>query len=96
MQINNEIVDKVAFLAKLSFEEEQKQAMKKDLNNILGMCEKLNEVDTEGVEPQVFMTDETNPLRGDDAKASITKEEALNNAPEKDSDYFKVPKVFER
>lgn len=96
MQINDQIVDRVAFLAKLSFEGEQKEAIKQDLNSILEMCEKLNEVDTEGVKPQVFMTEETNPLRADDAQASISKAEALKNAPEKDSDYFKVPKVFDR
>ncbi len=96
MQINDQIVERVAFLAKLSFEDKEKKAMQKDLNNILDMCEKLNEVNTKNVEPLVFMTEETNPFRDDDPSVVITKKEALKNAPEKDSDYFKVPKVFDR
>ncbi len=96
MKINDEIVGRVAFLAKLEFEGEKKETIKKELNNILDMCEKLNEVDTEGVEPLVFMTEEKNPLRADEPKTPVAKQKALKNAPEKDSDYFRVPKVFDR
>ena len=58
--------------------------------------EKLNEVDTEGVEPLVFMTEEINVFRENVSHLEITKEEALKNAPQKNSDYYKVPKFLER
>ena len=96
MKVTDAIVDRVAFLAKLEFKGAQKNRIKEDLNEILEMCEKLNEVDTEGVEPLVFMSPEKNAFRDDEPKQEITKKEALKNAPEKDSDYFKVPKVFAR
>jgi aspartyl-tRNA(Asn)/glutamyl-tRNA(Gln) amidotransferase subunit C len=96
MKVNDEIVDRVAFLAKLSFEGEAKEAIKADLNEILGMCGKLEAVDTTDVEPLIFMSEAYNNLRKDEAEPPVSKDEALKNAPEKDADYFKVPKVFNR
>jgi aspartyl-tRNA(Asn)/glutamyl-tRNA(Gln) amidotransferase subunit C len=64
------------------------------LENILDMCEKLNEVNTDGVEPLIYMTDRVNNLREDKVLQEITHEEALKNAPKKDSDFFRVPKVI--
>jgi aspartyl-tRNA(Asn)/glutamyl-tRNA(Gln) amidotransferase subunit C len=95
MKIDKETVDKIAHLARLEFESEaKKEDMIKDMNNMLGFIEKLNELDTTGVEPLIYMSEETNVLREDDVKHIITQEEALKNAPKKDSDYFKVPKVM--
>lgn len=95
MKIDKETVDKIAHLARLEFEsEEKKEDMIKDMNNMLGFIDKLNELDTSGVEPLIYMSDETNVLREDDVKHIITQDEALKNAPKKDSDYFKVPKVM--
>ena len=68
--------------------------MRQDLENILEMCEKLNEVNTDGVEPLIYMTDRVNNLREDKVEQEITHEEALKNAPKKDSDFFRVPKVI--
>jgi len=56
----------------------------------------LEEVDTEGVEPLIHMTEDVNVLRADDAIVDITQKEALKNAPKKDSTYFKIPKVVAR
>lgn len=95
MKIDNETVDKIAHLARLEFENESKEAMVKDMNNMLGFIDKLNELDTSAVEPLIYMSDEVNVLREDVVKQEITQEEALKNAPKKDSDYFKVPKVIE-
>jgi aspartyl-tRNA(Asn)/glutamyl-tRNA(Gln) amidotransferase subunit C len=64
------------------------------LEKILEMCEKLNEVDTEGVEPLIYMSDNENVLREDEVVQSISHEDALKNAPKKDSDFFRVPKVI--
>jgi aspartyl-tRNA(Asn)/glutamyl-tRNA(Gln) amidotransferase subunit C len=94
MKITGEKVDQLAKLARLSFEGEEKDAIRNDLENILEMCEKLNEVDTTGVEPLIYMTDNVNVLRNDEVKQEITHEEALKNAPKKDSDFFRVPKVI--
>jgi len=83
-------------LAKLSFEGEAKEAIKKDMTRILDFVEKLNEVNTEGVEPLIYLNDEPLQLRTDKAEETITQKEALKNAPLKDSDYFKVPKVLKK
>jgi aspartyl-tRNA(Asn)/glutamyl-tRNA(Gln) amidotransferase subunit C len=56
--------------------------------------EKLNELDLEGVSPMLFMSEEVNVLREDEIKGSITREEALKNAPLHDEQFFKVPKVI--
>jgi aspartyl-tRNA(Asn)/glutamyl-tRNA(Gln) amidotransferase subunit C len=61
---------------------------------MIAFVEKLNELDTTGVEPLLHMTDEINVLREDQVNGSITREEALKNAPEHDGQFFKVPKVI--
>ena len=67
-----------------------------DMDKILSFVGKIEELDTEGVEPLIYMTQETNVLRNDEVGQHNTKEEALKNAPDKDSDYFKVPKVLNK
>ena len=96
MKIDKATVERVAVLARLSFTEEEKEKLREDMSKILTMCEKLDEVDTEGIEPLIFLTDEVNSFRDDIPQAPVTKEQALKNAPQKDSDYFKVPKVLDR
>lgn len=96
MQVNDELVAQLAHLARLEVKPEDKETMKADLEKVLGFCEKLSEVDTEGVEPLIYMTDDTNVLRTDEVKGQISKEEALLNAPAKDSDYFRAPKVISK
>lgn len=95
-KIDDKLVEHLAHLARLEFDGDQKQAIKNDLNRMLEFVDKLNELSTDGVEPLVYMTDDTNVLREDDAKNELTQKEALSNAPKKDSDYFKVPKVVEK
>jgi aspartyl-tRNA(Asn)/glutamyl-tRNA(Gln) amidotransferase subunit C len=92
MDISNELIDKLADLAKLEFNGEDKERIKTDLVQITAFFEELNKVDTEGVEPLIFMSDAVNVLREDVVKVELTHEEALKNAPAKDSDYFRVPK----
>jgi aspartyl-tRNA(Asn)/glutamyl-tRNA(Gln) amidotransferase subunit C len=96
MKIDNELVDRLAELSKLEFDEQAKEGLKKDLGKILDLVKKLEEVDVEGVEPLIYMTDEKNVLRKDVVSDMVTKEEALQNAPQHDSDYFKVPKVIKK
>jgi aspartyl-tRNA(Asn)/glutamyl-tRNA(Gln) amidotransferase subunit C len=96
MKIDNELVDKLAELSKLEFEPADKEKIKTDLQKILDLVEKLEEVDVSGVEPLIYMTDEKNVLRKDEVKGMVSKADALLNAPQKDSDYFKVPKVIKK
>jgi len=96
MKISEEIVDHIAHLARIEFEGDKKQAILKDMENIISFMDKLSEVDTDNVEPLIFMNDEYNKLREDVAKVTVTQDEALKNAPKKDSDYFRIPKVLDK
>lgn len=95
MKITDEIVDHIAHLARLKFEGDKKIAIKQDLEKIISFMDKLSDLPTENVEPLIFMNESVNVLREDVAKVTLTQSEALKNAPKKDSDYFKVPKVID-
>lgn len=95
MSVNSETFDRIAELAKLEFLQEEKNAILTDMNRMLDFIEKLNELDTEGIDPLVYMMDESDTLRSDEAKQTISQKEALKNAPEKDTDFIKVPKVIQ-
>ena len=96
MTIDNKLVQRLAQLSKLEFDTNEQNRMKADLQKILDLVEKLNEVDVEGLEPLKYMNQEEAQLRLDEVKGMLTKAEALVNAPQKDSDYFKVPKVIKK
>jgi aspartyl-tRNA(Asn)/glutamyl-tRNA(Gln) amidotransferase subunit C len=96
MNIDSETVDKIAHLARLDLAADEKEEMIKDMNQILGFMAKLNEVNTTGVEPLVYMSNEVNVFRDDVVKQEITHEEALENAPKHDDKYFLVAKVIEK
>jgi aspartyl-tRNA(Asn)/glutamyl-tRNA(Gln) amidotransferase subunit C len=96
MNIDDELIDHLSFLAKLKFEGDEKEAIKADMTKITGFMQKLSEVDTDNVEPLIFMTEEFGSLRDDVAKNTITQAQALKNAPKKDSDYFRIPKVLDK
>ena len=96
MTIDKETVEKVAHLARLELAEDEKEKMIDDMSKILGFMAKLNEIDTSGIEPLVYMTSEINVLRQDVIKQEITHQEALQNAPKHDENYFLVAKVIEK
>jgi aspartyl-tRNA(Asn)/glutamyl-tRNA(Gln) amidotransferase subunit C len=96
MRIDKDLVEKIAHLARLQFNDTEKVKIEADLNRILDFMETLNEVDTSKVEPLIYMNDEVNVLRKDEVIQTITHEEGLSNAPKKDTDYFRVPKVIEQ
>jgi len=96
MEVNDALVDKLSHLARLKFDASEKEEIKKDLQNMIAFVEKLNELDTTGVEPLLHMSDEVNVLREDEVKGSISREEALKNAPLHDEQFFKVPKVIRK
>ena len=96
MTIDDSTVEKLAGLAKLDFEGQDKQDIKTHLNRILGFIDKLNELDTDQVKPLIYMNEETNVLRADIVSNEVPQKEALKNGPKHDSDYFRVPKVMKR
>lgn len=96
MKITDDLVDHIAHLARLEFEGEKKVAIKQDLERIVSFMEKLQEVNTENVEPLIFMSKEVNRLRDDIPADTLTQDQVLKNAPKKDSDYFRIPKVLDK
>ncbi len=94
MKIDKSTVVKIAELSRLELDEHAAEEMVVDLNRMLGFVEKLQEVNTDGVEPLIFMTDETNVYRADIVKDEVSQKDALSNAPKKDMYYFRVPKVI--
>ena len=95
-RISNETIDKIAHLARLEFENQAKDEIAKDLNRMLDFVDQLNGLNTDNIEPLIYMNKEVNTMREDVLHQDITQNDALINAPKKDSDYFKVPKVVER
>ena len=96
MEVNDEMVDKLANLARLQFNDSEKKSIKTDLQKMIQFVEKLNELDTTGVEPLLHMSDNVNVLREDEVKGSIERSEGLKNAPQQDGVFFKVPKVIKK
>ena len=96
MKIDQTLIDKLARLSQLEFNSDTKAKMEDDLNKILAFVDKLNEVDTENIEPLIYLNEEKNKLREDEIGEHLPKEKALKNAPSKDSDYFKVPTVLKK
>jgi len=96
MEVNDTLVEKLANLSRLKFDESQKEGIKADLQSMIQFVEKLNELDTTGVEPLLHMSDNLNILREDEIKGSIERTEGLKNAPVQDGVFFKVPKVIKK
>ncbi|MBS1271713.1 MAG: Glutamyl-tRNA(Gln) amidotransferase subunit C [Candidatus Marinimicrobia bacterium] len=94
MSITVEQVEHVARLAKLQLSTEEKEAYTRQLSDILAYVEKLDELDTENVEPLSHVMDVTNAFRKDAAGESLAREKALENAPKSDGEFFIVPKVI--
>ncbi len=95
MKITMEMVERVAELARLSFSREEKEQLTRQLDAILTYVEKLNELDTTGVEPTSHVLPIKNVFKTDVVKPSLTPDEALSNAPERSGDFYRVPKIIE-
>jgi aspartyl-tRNA(Asn)/glutamyl-tRNA(Gln) amidotransferase subunit C len=96
MEVTDQLIDNLADLSRLRFNDKEREEIKQDLQKMISFVEKLNEVDTSGVQPLLHMSEVTNVYRQDMVQGSMPKEEALNNAPAADSNYFKVPKVIKK
>jgi len=96
MKVDDKLVDHLAHLSRLEFDDVSKEKMKSDFDKMLDFVAKLDQVDTKGVEPLVYMSKEVNVLRVDAVKGEVSQESALQNAPGKDTDYIRVPKVIKQ
>lgn len=96
MEVNDQLVDKLAHLSRLQFSVAEKEGIKNDLQRMIGFVEKLNELNLTGVEPLLHMSPEVNVLREDELRGSVSRSEALRNAPLHDEQFFKVPKVIKK
>jgi len=105
--VSEKDVNYVADLAHLELTEDERARMLRDLNSILGYIERLNELDTDGVEPMAQVStryaDQNKPgeafayaMRPDELIPCLPHDEAMSNAPQTDGTFFKVPKVIER
>jgi aspartyl-tRNA(Asn)/glutamyl-tRNA(Gln) amidotransferase subunit C len=95
MSLDRSTVDKVAQLAKLAIDEDDKDRLAGELNAILGFVEQLSELDTTGVKPMTSVVEANAPLRADVVNDGSIPEKVLANAPERVRDFFAVPKVVE-
>ncbi|HEY5368501.1 MAG TPA: Asp-tRNA(Asn)/Glu-tRNA(Gln) amidotransferase subunit GatC [Hanamia sp.] len=96
MQVNDALIEKLAHLSRLEFNDEEKEEIKGDLENMIGFFDKVNELDTTGVEPLLHVSENVNILRKDEVKAEIGKEDVFKNAPLHNDEFFKVPKVIKK
>ena len=103
MKVTEKEVTYVADLANLDLTAEERSRMVRDLNSILGFIDTLNELDTSNVPPMAQVTAAASTdakgiysLREDAPRPSLSHEAALQNAPDHNADFFKVPKVIER
>lgn len=96
MEINDALIDKIAALSKLKFDGDEKEEIKKDFSRMLNFVDKLKELNIDNVEPLVYINEKNLFWREDIIEDAVEKNDALKNAPLKDTDYFIVPKLFEK
>ena len=94
MPLTKSDVEKVAFLARLELSDEQVNQLTTQLSDIVGYMEKLNSIDTDGVEPQTQFISAENVFRDDVPRPCLPREEALRNAAAKTDEFFLAPKVI--
>jgi len=96
MEVTDALVDKLAHLSRLEFNDADKAGIKNDLQRMISFVEKLDELDLSDTEPLLHMSSNINVLREDEVKGSVSREEALKNAPAHNDKFFKVPKVIKK
>lgn len=96
MQIDRNLILRLENLARLQLSEDERQLMMDDLNKILKMVEKLDELDTSNVEPLIYLSNQIQHLRSDKVGNQLSAQDALKNAPISEEPYFKVPKVIKQ
>ena len=95
MEISLEEIRKVAVLARLEFSPDEERLLAEQLGKILQYVEKLNELDTSNVEPLSHVVEIVNALREDRVRSRLSADDLLSNAPAREKNFFKVPKIIE-
>ena len=95
MKITRDEVRRVALLARLQFSPQEEEILTGQLDKILQYMEKLNQLDTTGVEPLAHVVDIVNAFREDRVANQPSPDAMLANAPARERDFFKVPKIIE-
>lgn len=88
-------IDHIAMLARLELTNEEKEIFSKQLSSIIEYIDKLNELDTTGIDPTAHVLPIKNIFRDDKLKPSLPKDKALRNAPGRTDDFYRVPKIIE-
>ncbi len=95
MNVDKQLISGLEKLARLQLNEPEREKLSGDLTRILSMVEKLNQLDTDGVAPLVYLNEQPQQLRDDIVRNQLSNEQALQNAPEQDGRFFLVPKVID-
>ena len=95
MKIDQATLQKIAHLARLNFDAQAEEKMRKDLSQVLEWVELLQELPTGNIAPLTSMSSEINAFRADEVGEQLTQEQALKNAPKQENGFFTVPKVLE-
>ena len=95
MSIERETLDHIARLARLDLDEDERERMRAELTQILGHAEKIQSLNLDAVEPTSHALRIRNVVRADGVTPSLSREEALANAPEAEDGRFKVPRIIE-
>jgi aspartyl-tRNA(Asn)/glutamyl-tRNA(Gln) amidotransferase subunit C len=95
MKIDKKTAENIANLSRLVLSEEEKEEFAGQLDKILAHIDKLSKLDTCNIEPTAHVLPLKNVFREDEVKPSLTQEESLANAPDKDRGHFKVPRIIE-
>lgn len=88
-------IDHVALLARLKLDENEKELFSRQVGDVIEYIDKLNELDTDGIEPTAHVFPIKNVFREDELKDSLPRNKALQNAPEKEDGFYRVPKIIE-
>jgi len=95
MSIDQKTVKHISKLARISINEKKAESLANDLNNIFKFIEKLNKLDTKNIEPLTSIAETKLYLRTDNVKDANIRDQILENSPEKNKEFFVVPKVIE-
>jgi len=93
--MDDQLISNLEKLARLQLDDEERTALAGDLQKILDMVDRLRQLNTDGVEPLVYLSDSQTTARADEVVGQVTTEAALKNAPSHDDQFFRVPKVIE-
>jgi len=96
VKVDNQLIEHLSHLSRLNVNDDERESLKVDLQKMIDFVNTLQEVDTNGIKPLLSMASQNNVLRNDFVESNSLKEDILLNAPNKDNDFIKVPKVIKK